>query len=214
MPGLKQLGQAVKRPGAAARAAISLLRGHGYRLWYRCVGIRFTAGRNFRVYGSLKVRGPGRVVFGDNVSVEMQVTPFTHSPDALIEIGDDSYLNGTRFGCQQLIRVGPRAILADARILDTDFHPLDPARRHDPEGAVRTAPIVLEDNVWIGAAAGLLPGTRIGRNSVVGFGAVCSGDYPANAIIAGNPARVIRDLHESERTASRPAHDRETPPRP
>ena len=68
---------------------------------------------------------------------------------------------------------------------------------------MRTEPIILEENVWIGAAAGLLPGTRIGRNSVVGFGAVCSGDYPANAIIAGNPARVVRELRGSERTPSR-----------
>jgi acetyltransferase-like isoleucine patch superfamily enzyme len=211
MPGLKQLRQAIQRPGAATRAAISLLRGHAYQLWYRCIGIRFSAGRNFRVYGSLKVRGPGRVVFGNNVSIGMEVTPYTHAPDALIEIGDDSYLNGTRFGCQQLIRVGPRAILADARILDTDFHPLDPERRHDPGGPVRTAPIILEENVWVGAAAGVLPGTRIGRNSVVGFGSVCSGDYPANAIIAGNPARVVRELRESERTPPSLDHELEAP---
>ncbi len=213
MPSLKQLGQALQRPGAAKRVAFGLLRGYGYRLWYRFRGIRFSAGRNLRVYGSLKVRGPGRVVFGNNVTVEMLVTPYTHAPDALIEIGDDAYLNGTRFGCRQLIRVGPRAILADARILDTDFHPLDPERRHDPGGPVRTAPIILEENVWIGAAAGLLPGTRIGRNSVVGFGAVCSGDYPANAIIAGNPARVTRELHESEQTPARLVHGQEKPPR-
>jgi maltose O-acetyltransferase len=199
MPSLRQLGQALRRPIAAKRAVYSLLRGHGYRLWYRCKGIRFSAGRNFRVDGSLKVRGPGRVVFGNNVTVGMEVTPYTHAPDALIEIGDDSYLNGTRFGCRQLIRVGARAILADARILDTDFHPLDPGMRHDPGAPVRTEPIILEENVWIGAAAGLLPGTRIGRNSVVGFGAVCSGDYPANAIIAGNPARVVRELSEDRR---------------
>ena len=213
MPRLKQLGEALRRPGAAKRAVISLLRGYGYQLWYRFRGIRFSAGRNFRVYGSLKVRGPGRVVFGNNVTVGMEVTPFTHAPDALIEIGDDSYLNGTRFGCQQLIRVGPRAILADARILDTDFHPLDPDRRHDPDGPVRIAPIILEENVWVGAAAGLLPGTRIGRNSVVGFGAICSGEYPANAIIAGNPARVTRELHESEQIQPRLDHELETPRR-
>jgi acetyltransferase-like isoleucine patch superfamily enzyme len=194
MPALEQVRRAVQHPGAALRAVLSLARGHGYRLWYRCLGIRFSAGRNLRVYGSLKVRGPGRVVFGDNVRVEMLVTPYTHAPDALIEIGSDTYLNGTRFGCKQLIRVGPHAILADARLLDTDFHPIDPARRHDPNGPVRTAPVILDENVWIGAGAGLLPGTRIGRNSVVGFGAVCSGEYPADSIIAGNPAKVVRSL--------------------
>lgn len=194
MPALEKLGRAVRRPGATVGAVLSLVRGYAYQLCYRCVGIRFSAGRNFRVYGSLKVRGPGRVVFGDNVRVDMLVTPYTHSADALIEIGSDTYLNGTRFGCQQLIRVGPRAILADARLLDTDFHPIDPARRHDPEGPVRTAPVILEENVWIGAGAGLLPGTHIGRNSVVGFGAVCSGDFPPDSIIAGNPAKVVRGL--------------------
>jgi acetyltransferase-like isoleucine patch superfamily enzyme len=194
MPTLEKLGRVVRRPGPAMRALIGLGRGHWYRFWYRCVGIRFSAGRNFRVHGRLKVRGPGRVVFGDNVRVEMLVTPYTHAPDALIEIGSDSFLNGTRFGCQQLIRIGPRAILADARILDTDFHPTDPARRHDPSAPVRVAPVILEENVWVAAAAGLLPGTQIGRNSVVGFGAVCSGVYPADSIIAGNPAKVIRSL--------------------
>jgi maltose O-acetyltransferase len=52
--------------------------------------------------------------------------------------------------------------------------------------------------VWIGAHAGILPGTRIGKNSVVGFGAVCSGEFPANVIIAGNPARVLRAIPGAE----------------
>ncbi len=194
MPGLRQAGKALRHPGAAARLALSLLRGKAYVLWYRCIGIRFTAGKNLRVYGRLTIRGPGRVVFGDNVRVKMEVTPYTQTPEALIEIGDDSYLNGTRFSCAQLIRIGPRAILADARILDTDFHPVDPTRRHDPKGPVRIAPVIVDENVWIAAAAGILPGTQIGRNSVVGFGAVCSGVYPADALIAGNPAKVIRTL--------------------
>ncbi len=194
------LRAALGRPGHALSTALALGRGAWYKAVLPLFGIRFRAGRNFRVYGRLQVRGPGRVTFGDNVWVRMTVTPFTHHPDALIEVGDGSFLNGTRFGCRQLIRVGPRAILADARILDTDYHPVDPARRHDPDGPVRTAPVILEENVWIAAAAGLLPGTQIGRNSVVGFGAVCSGGYPADSVIAGNPATVVRGLGQSPLT--------------
>jgi acetyltransferase-like isoleucine patch superfamily enzyme len=48
----------------------------------------------------------------------------------------------------------------------------------------------LDENVWIGERAALLAGTRVGKNSVVGFGAICMRGYPENVIIVGNPARV------------------------
>lgn len=57
-------------------------------------------------------------------------------------------------------------------------------------------PITIEDNVWIGGAAVLLPGVRIGENAVVGAGAVVTRDIPANTIAAGNPARVIREIQQ------------------
>jgi acetyltransferase-like isoleucine patch superfamily enzyme len=109
---------------------------------------------------------------------------------AIIRVGSGSYVNGTRFGCQQEITIGPGAILADARILDTDFHSTR-VNRHSADAPIRVAPIRIDENVWIAAAAGILPGTSIGRNSVVGFGAVCTGAYPADSIIAGNPAQVV-----------------------
>ena len=57
-------------------------------------------------------------------------------------------------------------------------------------------PIVIEDNVWLGGGAILLPGVRIGRNAVVGAGAVVSRDVSANAVVVGNPARVIREIEQ------------------
>jgi acetyltransferase-like isoleucine patch superfamily enzyme len=129
------------------------------------------------------------------VRIGMTVTPWTYAPDARIVIGSDSFVNGTSFGCQREIRIGARSILGRASIMDTDFHSIS-IDRHSPEAPVRVAPVILEDNVWIGAQAGILPGTRIGRNSVVGFGAVCAGVFPENAVIAGNPARVIKRLTE------------------
>ena len=166
------------------------MRGRICLWWCRLRGIRVEGGRGLRIQGRLIIRGPGRVILGDGVQVGMVVTPWTYHPDAVISIGAGSYLNGTRFGCNERIEVGPQAILASAQILDTDFHSTH-ADRHFSEAPVRTASVVLEENVWVAANAGVLPGTRIGRNSVVGFGAVCSGDYPANVIIAGNPARVL-----------------------
>jgi len=57
-------------------------------------------------------------------------------------------------------------------------------------------PIVIEDNVWLGGGAILLPGVTIGRNAVVGAGAVVPRNVPANTVVAGNPARVIREIEQ------------------
>ena len=57
-------------------------------------------------------------------------------------------------------------------------------------------PIVVEDNVWIGGGAILLPGVWIGRNAVVGAGAVVPRSVPANVVVVGNPARVIREIEQ------------------
>jgi acetyltransferase-like isoleucine patch superfamily enzyme len=184
------VAQALREPGRARRAALQLARGWWYKLWFPLWGLRFQAGRNLRASGRLRIRGPGRVVLGDNVHIDGVVTPWTYTAEAVILIGSDSYINGTRFGCAREISIGRGAILADARILDTDFHSTR-VDRHDPTAPVRVAPVRLEENVWVAAAAGILPGTTIGRNSIVAFGAVCAGAYPEDVIIAGNPARTI-----------------------
>ena len=187
------LWRGLRNPGRALQAVRLLARGWRYKAWYRLRGIRLETGKNFRIAGRLIIRGPGRVVFGDNVLIDGVVTPWTYSAEAVISVGSDSYVNGTRFGCQREISIGERAILGDARILDTDFHSTL-RNRHDPEAPIRVAPVHIEENVWIAAAVGILPGTTIGRNSVVGFGAVCAGSYPPDVIIAGNPAVVVRSI--------------------
>ena len=192
-----KLRKGLANPRAAASYATSLVRGRMTLLWCRLLGRRVTAGRHFRVGGRLVVRGPGRVIFGDHVNIERIVTPWTNTREAVIEVGSHSYLNGTRFGCSERITIGPRAILSDASIADTNAHSTH-VDRHNPNAPIRVKPVVLEENVWLGAAAGVLPGTRIGRNSVVGYGAVCAGTYPANSIIAGNPARVVKRVPGTE----------------
>jgi acetyltransferase-like isoleucine patch superfamily enzyme len=186
-----KLGKALLHPGTACEVAASYARAYAVRLSCRVRGIRFEAGRNFRITGKLVLKGPGRVVFGDNVIVDRVVTPWTYSADALIEVGSNSYLNGTKFGCRELIRVGSHAILGDASISDTDFHSVR-SDRHRPEAPIRVKPVVIGDNVWLATAVGVLPGTTIGSNSVVGYGAVCAGAYPADSVIVGNPARVVK----------------------
>ena len=185
--------RALREPGKALSVVAALLRGRWVVLACRLRGIRVEAGRNLRVEGKLVIRGPGRVIIGDDVLVCLTVTPWTHAPDAVLRIGSRTFLNGTRFGCAEEITVGEDCILADAQIMDTDFHSTH-VDRHDPASPVRTAPVVIGRNVWLAGRVGVLPGTRIGENSVVGFGAVCTGSYPPDMLIAGNPARAIRPV--------------------
>lgn len=185
-----KLRRALRHPGAAISAVVSLAKGAWYKWWYPLRGIRFSAGRGFRVSGRLQVRGPGTVRFGDNVHVGMTVTPFTYDAGAVIEVGSAVFLNGTRFGCQQHIRIGDRCIVAECRIMDTNFHSLH-ANRHEAGAPVKVAPVILADNVWVAVDVAILPGTTIGRDSVVGIASVCRGDFPAGVILAGNPAQVV-----------------------
>lgn len=200
------LAKAAANPGPAFRRARALAKGHWYKAWFRLRGYRFTAGRNFRVYGSLSLRGPGSVAFGDDVTIQGRATPWTQSRAARIVIGNNVMMSSPRFGCVQEILVGDDCIIASAQFTDTDFHSVRADRRSEA-APIRVAPVRLERNVWIGENAAILPGTVIGENSVVGFAAVCMRAYPANVVILGNPGKVVGPipaLPGEERAVSAP----------
>src|SRR5204862_4018404 len=92
-------------------------------------------------------------------------------------------------------------------IADSDFHPLETAQRlidaqalatyyknRPPRPKLKTAPVKIGDNVWIGMNAVILKGVTIGENSVVAAGAVVTKSVPPNAVVAGNPAVVVRQI--------------------
>jgi len=170
------------------------------RLWLHlraaCGGTRFQLGKRLSVQGTLRLRGPGTVILGDDVVIGqgMRTDIYTHAPDAMLTIGDRTFLNGTRFGCACKISVGADCILADARIMDTDFHAVSRDRRRR-SAPIATAPVIIGKNVWIAASAAVLKGVTIGENTVVAFGAIVTKDIPPDTIVAGNPARVIGEVH-------------------
>jgi acetyltransferase-like isoleucine patch superfamily enzyme len=163
----------------------------GWRLRELTGGSRIRVGRRFSLQGKLIARGPGTVVLGDDVVVASRATPFTHDRDARIEIGDRAYVNGTRFGCARSIRIGADALLGDARISDTDFHPVSRRRATDGTLQPKVAPVRIADNVWIGGGAAVLKGVSIGENSVVALAAVVTADVQPDRIVGGNPARDL-----------------------
>lgn len=147
-------------------------------------------------------RSPG-VVLGDRVRV-FNYSGFSVEPDGLVEVGDDATLVGAMFWCAGRITLGRRVVVSyNVVIADSDFHPRDPVERRrdaaaiapggDPSTrpAVVSRPVVIGDDVEIGIGAIILKGTRIGNGARVAAGAVVTGEVPAGATVAGNPARVV-----------------------
>ncbi|MGH7179442.1 MAG: acyltransferase, partial [Tepidisphaeraceae bacterium] len=129
---------------------------------------------------------------------------FATGPDARIEIGDWCYLTNVVLLSELELKIGSYVRIGwNTTISDTDFHPIEPAARVQdaiacsPLGAgtarppVACAPVVIEDDVWIGPQATILKGVRIGAGSFIEPGAVVTKDVPARSRVMGNPARVI-----------------------
>lgn len=124
----------------------------------------------------------------------------TRVEGATISIGNNVGISGATIYARKGITIGDNTnIGGNTKILDNDFHPIDPqARIADDKDKIGTAPIVIGENCFIGCNALILKGTQLGNNCVVGAGAVVSGKFEDNCVIAGNPAKVIRII-EPER---------------
>ena len=115
-----------------------------------------------------------------------------------LHLGDDVYVN---FGLTVVddgeVHVGDRVMFAPNVTITATGHPVHPALRSD--GTQFSAPVRIEDDVWIGAAAILLPGVVVGEGSVVAAGAVVTGNVPPRVVVAGVPARVVRSITDEDR---------------
>ena len=106
-----------------------------------------------------------------------------------ITLGKNVFINsGCCFQDQGGVRIGSGCQIGHQVVFATINHPLDPEKRH----GVEMSPIVLEDNVWIGAHATILKGVTIGHDSVVAAGAVVTHDVPPRTVVAGIPARPVK----------------------
>ncbi|MDQ6713634.1 MAG: acyltransferase [Candidatus Dormibacteraeota bacterium] len=144
--------------------------------------------------GRLQISGPGRVEFEADVNAWSHAEInrlITTRPEAVIRIGRHARLNGCTIVAAKRVEVGADCVLGSCEIRDHLPYSESPADRRRPG---RAQPVVIEDNVWIGGQVCVLPGVRIGRDTVVGIHAVVFGDVPAGVIVGGNPARVLRRL--------------------
>ena len=115
--------------------------------------------------------------------------PFYSEFGKNLHLGEDVFINiGCRFQDAGGITIGDGSLIGHGSTLTTLDHGVDPDRRAD----MIPAPIVIGRKVWLGASVTVVPGVTIGDGAIVGAGAVVTKDVPANAIVAGVPAKVIR----------------------
>lgn len=160
-----------------------------------------SVGRNFQMGPLPYLHGHGRIVLGDDVT-------FGGKPDIVfgnrgegvpeLIVGDHVFIgHQCCFAISGSVQIGDHTLLAGGvHISDYDGHPLDAARRRAgapaPPEAVR--PVVIGRDVWVGNRAMILKGVTIGDRAIVGACAVVTRDVPADVVVAGNPARVVKQL--------------------
>jgi serine acetyltransferase len=159
-------------------------------------------GRNLRTGEFLHfVVGSGRIVIGDEVLLEgkssfMFACVLPQSP--LLEIGSGTYINhNCSIVVARHVHIGQRVLIAsNVSIFDSPGHSLNVERRRLglPPESHEIRPVRIGDDVWICTGASIFPGVTIGNGSVVGLGAVVTSDVPPNVLVAGVPARVVKQL--------------------
>ena len=145
-------------------------------------------GNNCRIFGVLQTQGDGEIIIGDHTCIYRK----------------------TVIGSVNNISIGNCVIISNhVHIYDNNNHPTSPKRRREMCMAgfdgeawrwvyADSAPIVIEDNVWIGEYSAILKGVTIGTGSIVASHAVVTKDVPPYTIVAGNPARVVKELVNDE----------------
>lgn len=153
----------------------------------------------------LASREPDALVIGTNAT--MDGVQFSIGPGARIRIGDYCCFTSAVLMAEEYISIGSYVLIGwNTVIADSDFHPIAPAQRiadavacspagsGNPRPPVRRAPVVIEDDVWIGPNCAIFKGVRIGRGAWIGPGSVVTRDVAAGTAVAGNPAKVVDAL--------------------
>jgi acetyltransferase-like isoleucine patch superfamily enzyme len=157
--------------------------------------IRLSTGQfNITIGDHVRLRSRYR---GNLVGMAFPITFQSFNRTGKISIGDHCGLSAVVISSMSEVRIGRNVILGgNVRIFDHDYHSLDATYRRDrsvDRKHVKTAPVVIDDDVFVGTGALILKGVHVGARSVIGAGSVVSmKQIPPDSIVAGNPAKIIR----------------------
>lgn len=176
------------------------------RMILKTHGVEF--GKNLQIPGKMSwlIRG-ARITIGDNfyLSSGNGVNPIASNlqadvyvePGATLTIGNNVGMSSTRLWIHESARIGTNVKIGGCVLItDTDAHPMDYVARRSSNDGTMSAPVVIEDDVWVGAHCIILKGVTIGARSIIGAGSVVTKNIPADCVAAGNPCKVIKSLNK------------------
>ena len=175
--------------------------------FYKLIFPQVKWGKNINVSGYPLFRFLGDTTIGNNVSFTSN-TKYNFvgvykpcsvcvTKGANLTIGNNTGFSGVSIFCADSIKIGNFCnIGGNVSIWDSDFHPLNIEERRNHSQNIKTKPIVIKDDVFIGANSIVLKGVTIGNGAIVGAGSVVTKDIPDGEIWAGNPARYIRKVEK------------------
>lgn len=148
---------------------------------------------------------------GAHTHIKGELLTFAHG--GRIRLGTFCFLGeDSRIWSAASIEIGDRVLIShNVNIFDNSTHPTDPKQRHEQfrkivlEGRHPTSidleekPVKIEDDALIGCMSIILSGVTVGRAAIVGAGSIVTGDVPPFTVVAGNPARIIREIQTDER---------------
>lgn len=179
------------------------------------VNILFLLNRNIKFSSFVKVKGfpsiqifnKAKLILKHNVTLNSSnydyhinmyksVKLFAYGSGAVIEIGSNTRIHGSCIHARKQVKIGENCLIAaNCNIMDSNGHEI---LVESPESRLikmdEPIPIIIKDNVWIGANSIILPGVTIGKNSIIAAGSIVTKRVPENVIFGGNPAKLIRKL--------------------
>lgn len=174
------------------------------RVLFKFKGVRF--GKNLQIYNRVYLQIiKGTLSIGDNFTMTSGdcINPLCRNVRACVFIshggnvliGNNVGMSSPCIWVRDSLTIGNNVnIGGNCIIMDNDVHQINYIERKANKGKVKSAPIVIEDDVWLGTNVMVLKGVTIGARSIIGAGSVVTKSIPADCIAAGNPARVIKGL--------------------
>lgn len=179
---------------------------HINRMILKVNGVVF--GKNLQIPGKVTWAIWGsKVSIGDNfylssgngvnhITSNLQADVYVES-QAMLAIGNNVGMSSTRIRVHESVTIGDNVKIGGCVLItDTNGHPMDYVVRRSSNEGTKSAPVVIEDDVWIGAHCIILKGVTIGARSIIGAGSVVTKSIPADCVAAGNPCKVIKSLNK------------------
>lgn len=176
---------------------------------FKCLYVKLPFNKTWRIYGKFYISRPNRfhakptIIIGNDLLLQailvknnfgiIQPNYFFLGPDAKLIIGNNVGISGSTLSVSNSIEIGNNVLIGSGCVIsDSDSHPILPSERGDHSKTLSN-PVIIEDDVFIGARSIVLKGVSIGKGAVIGAGSVVTKSIPAYSIAAGNPARVIKE---------------------